>query len=251
MKNNKGFVVSAVLYPLLILFLSLMMGLIAMSSTRKNILDNMKMEISDSIFDSVTCDCELINNTLKKYSQEFTNIDGDITSINEAINKIKEEITNIKKDYATTETTDLLESKVNFLTNQLSELTNRVEIIEDTLSKITYHDPVLNGADPVLKGNLIPVIISDNGTVTRANTATEWYNYEEKRWANAILLKNNSKTYQHGDTIPESNISAYFVWVPRYRYNSAPSSSYQGSESTEGRESRIRQEQDAFLYVHI
>ena len=34
-KNNKGFVVSAVLYPLLVLFLALIMGLLAMSDTRK------------------------------------------------------------------------------------------------------------------------------------------------------------------------------------------------------------------------
>lgn len=34
-RNNNGFVVSAVLYPLLVLFLALIMGLLAMTDTRK------------------------------------------------------------------------------------------------------------------------------------------------------------------------------------------------------------------------
>ena len=63
-KNNKGFVVSAVLYPLLVLFLALIMGLLAMTDTRKRILDKMKLEISDSIFDEATCSCDTILNKL-------------------------------------------------------------------------------------------------------------------------------------------------------------------------------------------
>jgi len=63
-KNNKGFVVSAVLYPLLVLFLALIMGLLSMSDTRKRILDKMKLEISDSIFDEATCSCDTILNKL-------------------------------------------------------------------------------------------------------------------------------------------------------------------------------------------
>ena len=64
MKNNKGFVVSAILYPLLVLFLALIMGLLSMSDTRKRILDKMKLEISDSIFDEATCSCDTILNKL-------------------------------------------------------------------------------------------------------------------------------------------------------------------------------------------
>ncbi len=79
-----------------------------------------------------------------------------------------------------------------------------------------YKDLVLNGADPVLGGNMIPVEIADNGTVTYADLKNEWYNYEDKKWANAVIL--SSGTYTVGDIIPESSIRAYFVWVPRYKY---------------------------------
>ncbi len=63
-RKGRGFVVSAVLYPLLVLFLALIMGLLAMSDTRKRILDKMKLEISDSIFDDAECSCDTILNKL-------------------------------------------------------------------------------------------------------------------------------------------------------------------------------------------
>jgi hypothetical protein len=87
--NKKGFVVSAVLYPLLIIFLALVMGLLSMSSTRKRILDTIKLDISDSIFDSVSCDCEVINNTLKKHSEQLEKIEIDLKELSESINEEK------------------------------------------------------------------------------------------------------------------------------------------------------------------
>ena len=61
MKNGKkGFVVSAVLYPLLVLFLAIIMGLLSMTDTRKRILDKMKLEITDNIFDDAACSCDTI-----------------------------------------------------------------------------------------------------------------------------------------------------------------------------------------------
>ena len=82
----------------------------------------------------------------------------------------------------------------------------------------TYKEAILNGTDPVLKDNLIPVQISNNGTVTKANISNEWYSYQNKEWANAVILKDESVTYKNGETIPESNIESYFVWIPKYKY---------------------------------
>jgi len=90
--------------------------------------------------------------------------------------------------------------------------------VEATQTVANYHETVLNGTDPVLTDNLIPVLIADDGTVTKANTQEEWYKYEEQRWANAVVLIDNTIVYNNGDTIPESNIESYFVWIPRYKY---------------------------------
>ena len=81
-----------------------------------------------------------------------------------------------------------------------------------------YKESILNGTDPVLASNLVPVVISDSGVVTKASTASSWYNYENKIWANSVILKDESVVYKNGETIPESNIESYFVWIPKYSY---------------------------------
>ena len=80
---------------------------------------------------------------------------------------------------------------------------------------------------PILTEGLIPVKIANNGTVTAIskNDAT-WFNYSDKLWANAVLTtSNNRSTYQaiangtgSSMTIPDSEILAYYVWIPRYSY---------------------------------
>ena len=101
--------------------------------------------------------------------------------------------------------------------------------------KTQYSETILNGADPVLEDPLIPVTIEADGTVKRADLSTEWYNYENKEWANAVILTDESTNinYQPGDTIPESAIESYFVWIPRYRYQIFDNGNYTGLTSTE------------------
>ena len=82
----------------------------------------------------------------------------------------------------------------------------------------TYMESILNGTDPVLKDGLIPVTIDNDGTVHKADTTKEWYNYENKIWANAVILNDETKSYDNNEVIPEDNIESYFVWIPRYRY---------------------------------
>ena len=86
--------------------------------------------------------------------------------------------------------------------------------------KTEYNESILNGAYPVLEEPLIAVTIESDGTVKRADLGSKWYSYEEKIWANAIILKDEStnNNYAVGATIPEEAIEAYFVWIPKYRY---------------------------------
>ena len=91
-----------------------------------------------------------------------------------------------------------------------------------------YAESILNGTDPVLKDNLVPIKIASDGTVTKADLYQEWYNYENKEWANAVILKDETKTYNNGETIPESNIESYFVWIPRYKYQIFDEGNYTG-----------------------
>ena len=112
-------------------------------------------------------------------------------------------------------------SKVTF--KVLGGLLNNDLALKDgnSLNKVVsiyYQEEILNGSYPVLKDNLIPVIISNTGVVTKADTSKEWYSYEKKNWANSVILKDESVQYKNGETIPESNIESYFVWIPKYSY---------------------------------
>ena len=61
---------------------------------------------------------------------------------------------------------------------------------------------------PKLASGLIPVTFNNDGSVTElsSNDYTNWYDYSNKKWANAITKDKNGK------------ITGYWVWIPRYEY---------------------------------
>ena len=96
--------------------------------------------------------------------------------------------------------------------------------------EIPNHDPIDNsGANyPVLVKGLIPVVYNETTAKwvkadTESSTSTYgWYDYTNKKWANAVLVTEaNRATYKTaavGTNITESDILAYYVWIPRYKY---------------------------------
>ena len=96
-------------------------------------------------------------------------------------------------------------------------------IIEKCNGKcIKYSEALLNGATPKLDSGMIPITIENDGTVKKANLYESWYNYQNKQWANTILVTDASresiKNARAGSTINSNDILAYLVWVPRYKY---------------------------------
>ena len=93
-----------------------------------------------------------------------------------------------------------------------------------------------NDSDLILKyvvGGSLPMTGTRTGSVTRPNT---WYNYSSRKWANAVLVSDtNRSTYQnaeYGTEIAQSDILAYYVWIPRYKYKVWNISKQAGAEST-------------------
>ena len=103
----------------------------------------------------------------------------------------------------------------NFTGNK--DFVGNIVITDGSSIEQKYKEEILNGADPVYSSNLIPVIIEDDGTVKKANVKEKWYSYEEKWWANAVILTPTGKIENDG-TILEDSIESYFVWIPRYKY---------------------------------
>lgn len=78
-----------------------------------------------------------------------------------------------------------------------------------------------NGTIPVLDDGMIPVKIADNGKVTTTSpNDPNWYNYNEKEWANIVLVRDSRSDYKNsfGIQVDLEDILAYYVWIPRYRY---------------------------------
>ena len=96
---------------------------------------------------------------------------------------------------------------------------------------------------PVLDDGMIPVVFdTSNGTVVKTVSSTDssWYDYSNQEWANAVLVKESgtqTRAYYKanpGVEINQSDILAYYVWIPRYKYQiwSVDNNNKTGKEQT-------------------
>ncbi len=94
---------------------------------------------------------------------------------------------------------------------------------------------------------LIPINLTNDGTATVANIEEKWYDYKNKEWANAVILIDKpSKTYSVGETIKESDIESFFVWIPRYRYQIFDEGDYTSITKVKPIESNVKEIQIEF-----
>ena len=96
---------------------------------------------------------------------------------------------------------------------------------------------------PVLDDGMIPVVFdTSNDTVVKTVSSTDnsWYNYSNQEWANAVLVKEDgtqTRAYYKanpGIEINQADILAYYVWIPRYKYQiwSTDNNNKNGKEQT-------------------
>jgi prepilin-type N-terminal cleavage/methylation domain-containing protein len=81
---------------------------------------------------------------------------------------------------------------------------------------------------PEISDGMIPIkwdVINNKWVKADVNNVigpNQWYNYEVQEWANVVLVKESSrsdyKTAIAGTEILETDVLAYLVWVPRYKY---------------------------------
>ena len=174
---------------------------------------------------SVTINCGLKEN-FESFS-EYLNVETDIVSpfkLESSETKTGRLVVTLKKAYdKDLETTAEIECK-------LVATPEERETLGDEYVRPLYKEEILNGTDPEIKDDLIPVTLSNDGTVKYADIYKEWYSYENKEWANAVIL-NEGVTYTVGDIIQESDIESYFVWIPRYKYQIFDEGNYTNQES--------------------
>ena len=114
---------------------------------------------------------------------------------------------------------ELINSKDISFSNGATNLkaNNVQDAIQELYDKTVSDSSCKNVSAPKLGEGLVPVTIENDGTIKYADTSKKWYNYCDKIWANAVILEDGTN-YKVGDTIQESDIQSYFVWIPKYKY---------------------------------
>ena len=114
---------------------------------------------------------------------------------------------------------------------QIGDTSNCIEKIENgkknyyclSKSEELQEDPT-KANRPVLADGMIPITYDGNNWVKadQYGAYNDWYDYGNQKWANAVMVTSAKRdTYMNADigtTIPENDILAYFVWIPRYKY---------------------------------
>ena len=114
---------------------------------------------------------------------------------------------------------------------QIGDTSNCIEKIENgkknyyCLSKSEDLEEDPTGANrPVLAEGMIPITYDGSNWVKadQYGAYNNWYDYGNQKWANAVMVTSSKRdTYMNADigtTIPENDILAYYVWIPRYKY---------------------------------
>ena len=132
--------------------------------------------------------------------------------------------TKITSTYNSSDITNSCEGGTNAGDNCIVKLENGIKTTYcETSSEQVSEDP--SGANrPVLAEGMIPITYDGNKWVKadEYGTYNNWYDYGNQKWANAVMVTSTKReTYMNADvgtTIPENDILAYFVWIPRYKY---------------------------------
>ena len=85
---------------------------------------------------------------------------------------------------------------------------------------------VTQANEPALDEGMIPVYYDENTETWKKadenNGNNNWYNYNDKKWANSVTVTNDTrskyKSASIGTEIPMDDILTMQVWIPRYKY---------------------------------
>ena len=132
--------------------------------------------------------------------------------------------TKITNTYNSSDITNSCEAGTSVGDNCIIKIENGKKVTYcPTLTEDLVEDPT--GANrPVLAEGMIPITYDGTNWVKadQYGAYNEWYDYGNQKWANAVMVTSSKReTYMNADvgtTIPENDILAYYVWIPRYKY---------------------------------
>ena len=132
--------------------------------------------------------------------------------------------TKITSTYNLSDIKSSCEGQIGDTSNCIVKLENGIKTTYcETSSEQVSEDP--SGANrPVLAEGMIPITYDGTNWVKadQYGAYNNWYDYGNQKWANAVMVTSAKReTYMNADVgtvVPEADILAYFVWIPRYKY---------------------------------
>ncbi len=181
----------------------------------RSILEYQVMNNSKQYNASVIIDCKRVDgegNTAQSQESEYTTITPSPTSLTVKAQESRRGTITVELKKVSTK--DIEEKFKCSLTVNPSER-------EEEGQKYIAEDSCKSAAAPNLENDnkLIPVTIDDSGNITKVSATNEnWYDYCEKKWANAVILNDGEVAPEDNKPIDMNKIASMFVWIPKYKY---------------------------------
>ena len=132
--------------------------------------------------------------------------------------------TKITNTYNSSDITNSCEGQIGDTSNCIEKYSGDTKYIYCLSSTETLEGDPSGANRPVLAEGMIPITYDGTNWVKadQYGAYNNWYDYGNQKWANAVMVTTAKRdTYMNADvgtTIPENDILAYFVWIPRYKY---------------------------------
>ena len=133
--------------------------------------------------------------------------------------------TNITSTYNSSDITNSCASKIDTSgTDCTKKIVNGHLITYCPVEDVELQEDPSGANRPVLAEGMIPITYDGTNWVKadEYGNYSDWYDYGNQKWANAVMVTSSKRdTYMNanaGTVVPEADILAYFVWIPRYKY---------------------------------
>lgn len=224
--NNKGFAISTLIYGILILFILITSVLIGNLIFRYNLF--LDLSSNAYYYDYKDIDIHLYNDD-KYESKYLVPYDGTyyFYEVADSVDKVDDEtvVESVKIYLEKNQEIELRGKKLKTKDKEIYEIDDGNKII---INKISSSNVLNIPNKPDLTTGLVPIKYDEDlekWVVVRETS--QWYNYENQMWANAVSLKDQTLNepgevlnVPNGQEITEekSDVYAMFVWIPRYSY---------------------------------
>ena len=210
--NKKGFTLVELLAVIVILT---MLGVFTVSIILDK-MDSTNSEIDEATKTIITTAAE---NYYNKHKDNFATKAGNVYCI--ALNEVleSENITDLSAKTNANITDSSTFVKISFSSER---------VIYDVVNNCVSSTAEILPNKPLLLSNMIPITWDEHNNIIVADSVNSntWYNYEEGRWANALIVPQKSlakyKSLNVGElVIPFNEINdevIFAVWIPRYKY---------------------------------